>query len=119
MARIRGFSLIEIMIVALVLVILAVLFLGWTRMALDKAKQVDTFATNKVIANAVNAYQLDNDNNLPNPAGVGVPTAIEDLRPYLEPIYISSLPTVDGWGRPIRSAPIWRPCAAGPARWSR
>jgi hypothetical protein len=69
--------------------------------ARERAKQKRTMADMRTIAVALGTYGLDHEREQ-YPSG----TTAESLRPYLQPTYIKTLPTLDGWGQPFRYMPM-------------
>lgn len=59
--------------------------------AQQRSRQKRTMADIRMIATAVEAYAVDNDQYPPG-------TTAADLRPVLTPTYIAEIPSVDGWG---------------------
>lgn len=69
--------------------------------AIDRGKQKRTMADMRSVAIAIEEYSLDND-VYPGPTEGWVP--VVDLSDALTPDYIRQLPSVDGWGHPLR---VW------------
>jgi general secretion pathway protein G len=63
--------------------------------ATERSKQQQTMSEMRAIGVALEAYAGDNK-------GYPKATNIEELRPLLEPKYIESLPSKDGWRREFR-----------------
>ncbi len=69
--------------------------------AVQKGRQKRTFADMRVIAEALEAYAasdyaVNQDSRYPD-AG-----SIEDLDSHLVPVFLDPMPSVDGWGNPLR-----------------
>lgn len=62
--------------------------------AIDRGKQKRTMADMRSIGTAVESYSIDNN-------AYPVATDMDTLKGIVEPVYIRSLPTVDGWGNPF------------------
>lgn len=65
--------------------------------AMQVSKQKRTAADIRTLAVAVEAYAADKN-------GYPKVTTVPELRPLLEPTYVRSLPTIDGWGAAYRYA---------------
>lgn len=63
--------------------------------ALQRTKQKRTMADIRTVATAVEAYATDH-NQYPKAS------SIEELRPLLEPKYVATLPSTDGWTHGLR-----------------
>ena len=63
--------------------------------AIERGRQKRTVADMRVVATAIEAYQVDNG---AYPAGV---TSADELATYLSPTYLAVMPTLDGWENPF------------------
>lgn len=63
--------------------------------AMQRSRQKRTMADLRTVATAVEAYASQNDKYPPG-------SSIADLAPALTPTYAKVLPSVDGWGKPLR-----------------
>src|SRR6266568_1811641 len=89
--RVRGFTLIELLIVVAILGIIAAIAIPNLLNALDKGKQKRTMSDMRSIGTAVESYAVDNNfypKNL---------STFATVAPFIQPIYIKTAPTVDGW----------------------
>ena len=68
--------------------------------AIDRGKQKRTMADLRSIGTAIESYSIDN-NRYPKTDHW---QSVEVLTEHLQPVYIRTLPTVDGWGRLFR---VW------------
>ena len=95
----KGFTLIELLIVVAIIGIIAAIAIPNLLNAIDRGKQKRSMADIRTIGTAVEEYAIDN-NIYPIAATIGA------LEPSIEPIYIRSSPTVDGWNNAIQVASI-------------
>ena len=102
--RERGFTFTEILIVVAILSILTMIAVPNLLAALNKARQGRTMGDLRSIAQAVEAYSVDNG-YFPRVAT----GSVEALAPILEPAFIQTMPIRDGWGNPMQ----WVSDAAG------
>ena len=86
----KGFTLIELLIVVAIIGIIAAIAIPNLLNAIDRGKQKRTMADMRSIGTSVEAYAVDS-NHYPTAANIG---AVETV---LEPVYIGTLPLVDGW----------------------
>lgn len=99
----KGFTLIEILIVLTIIAILVGLSVSAMLMAMERARQRRTMADIRTIANSVEAYSVDYNRYPPAsgfilPPTLSLPTlTLGNMRPYIVPTYIRTLPLVDGW----------------------
>ena len=87
----KGFTLIELLIVVAIIGIIAAIAIPNLLNAIDRGKQKRTMADLRSVGTAVEEYAIDN-NIYPVAATMAV------LEPFVEPIYIRTAPTTDGWG---------------------
>ncbi len=88
----KGFTLIELLIVVAIIGIIAAIAIPNLLNAIDRGKQKRTMADLRSMGTAVESYSIDN-NQYPVAASMGA------LEPLIEPIYIRTAPTNDGWNR--------------------
>ncbi len=86
----KGFTLIELLIVVAIIGIIAAIAIPNLLNAIDRGKQKRTMADMRSIGTAVESYAVDN-NLYPVAASAAI------LSPLVQPIYIKSMPTKDGW----------------------
>ncbi len=86
----KGFTLIELLIVVAIIGIIAAIAIPNLLNAIDRGKQKRSMADMRSIGTAVEAYAVDN-NVYP------VATTATGLQSIVAPIYIKSMPTIDGW----------------------
>jgi general secretion pathway protein G len=86
----KGFTLIELLIVVAIIGIIAAIAIPNLLNAIDRGKQKRTMADLRSIGTSVETYAVDN-NIYPTAPSMAV------LKPLIEPIYIRTAPTVDGW----------------------
>ena len=86
----KGFTLIELLIVVAIIGIIAAIAIPNLLNAIDRGKQKRTMADMRSIGTAVESYAVDN-----NVYPVAASAAI--LKTLVEPIYIKTMPTTDGW----------------------
>jgi general secretion pathway protein G len=95
----KGFTLIELLIVVAIIGIIAAIAIPNLLNAIDRGKQKRTMADMRSIGTAVESYAVDN-NVYP------VAAAAATLRNFVQPIYIKSMPLVDGWNTTIVVASV-------------
>lgn len=83
------------LVLVAVLGIVAAIAIPNTLTAMQRSRQKRTMADMRSIATALESYATDND-RYPEATSVG------DLAPVLAPKYIAIVPTLDGWGTPLR-----------------
>ena len=93
----KGFTLIELLIVVAIIGIIAAIAIPNLLNAIDRGKQKRTMADMRSIGTAVESYAVDN-----NVYPVAVTAAA--LKLLVEPIYIKTMPTVDGWNNTYQVA---------------
>ena len=86
----KGFTLIELLIVVAIIGIIAAIAIPNLLNAIDRGKQKRTMADMRSIGTAVESYAVDN-NVYPQATTAAV------LQTLVQPIYIKSMPTADGW----------------------
>ena len=86
----KGFTLIELLIVVAIIGIIAAIAIPNLLNAIDRGKQKRTMADLRSIGTACEAYAVD-ANVYP------VANSAAALKIALEPIYIKTMPTADGW----------------------
>lgn len=89
-----GFTLVELLVVVAIIGIITSIAIPALRQAIDKAKQRRTMADMRTVATAVSTYGVDYP-FVPKLSSVNV----DELRPYLIPTYLRTLPYLDGWRR--------------------
>ncbi len=91
LARARGFSLLEVLIVVTIISAIATIAIPNLINAIDRGRQSSTMADMRTIGSALERYAVDH---------LSYPTATDTLglRPELEPDYVKQLPATDGWG---------------------
>ena len=87
----KGFTLIELLIVVAIIGIIAAIAIPNLLNAIDRGKQKRTMADLRSIGTAIESYAVD-ANFYPTAATAAA------LEAVVEPIYIKSMPTEDGWG---------------------
>ena len=103
----KGFTLIELLIVVAIIGIIAAIAIPNLLNAIDRGKQKRTMADMRSIGTSVEAYAVDT-NHYPTAANIG---AVETV---LEPVYIGTLPLVDGW----QNAMVYQPGATAGAGYT-
>jgi len=88
----KGFTLIELLIVVAIIGIIAAIAIPNLLNAIDRGKQKRTMADIRSIGTAVESYAVDN-NFYPKV------NSYATVVPFLEPIYIKTCPTADGWNK--------------------
>ena len=86
----KGFTLIELLIVVAIIGIIAAIAIPNLLNAIDRGKQKRTMADMRSIGTAVESYAVDN-NVYP------VAASAATLKTLVEPVYIKTMPTADGW----------------------
>jgi type II secretion system protein G len=91
-AKIRGFTLVDLLIVVAIIGLLAAIAIPALTSSIQRARQKRTMAELRAIATAVSSYATD----YPFMPKVGPGTA-DILVPYLVPTYVRHLTGLDGW----------------------
>ena len=95
----KGFTLIELLIVVAIIGIIAAIAIPNLLNAIDRGKQKRTMADMRSIGTAVESYAVDS-NVYP------VATTAAALKLLVEPIYIKTMPTTDGWSNAFQVASV-------------
>ncbi len=90
MKKQKGFTLIELLIVVAIIGIIAAIAIPNLLNAIDRGKQKRSMADMRSIGTAIESYAVD-QNRYPVATTVGV------LQGFVQPIYIRTMPLVDGW----------------------
>ena len=93
MRHIRGFSLLEVLIVVTIVSFIATIAIPGLLNAMHRGRQGATIADMRTIATALERYAVDNQSY---PTVEGMP----ELAKELEPDYVKELPLADGWNHP-------------------
>ena len=88
----KGFTLIELLIVVAIIGIIAAIAIPNLLNAIDRGKQKRTMADIRSMGTAVESYAVDN-NFYPKV------TTYAAVTPFIQPIYIKTAPTSDGWSK--------------------
>ncbi len=90
----RGFTLLELLISVTIIGVLASIAIPGLMNALDRGRQKRTMADLKTLAEAIEAYAVDNS---------VYPTAatMTELSVVLRPVFARAVPVEDGWGHGI------------------
>ena len=104
MKREKGFTLIELMIVVMIIGIIAAIAIPNLMTAIERARQKRTMADMRTVATAWEARNVETGRF--NAAGSEVPGVdqlvdIDDLAYAISPTYIKSMPKTDGWKHPF------------------
>ena len=86
----KGFTLIELLIVVAIIGIIAAIAIPNLLNAIDRGKQKRTMADMRSIGTAIESYAVDN-NVYP------VATTSATLATFVSPVYIKTMPALDGW----------------------
>jgi len=100
--RERGFSILEILVVVMILGLLAAIAIWNYYEAINRARQRRTMADIRTIAVAWEARAVDM--KAYNAAGFTMPVApiaFSDMTTMLAPTYVRNMPKFDGWGRAL------------------
>src|SRR5260221_7485754 len=100
----KVFTLIELLIVVAIIGIIAAIAIPNLLNAIDRGKQKRTMADMRSIGTGIEAYAVDN-----NVYPVAATSAA--LKLLVEPIYIKSMPTADGWSDNVHAASVHTPYA--------
>ena len=95
--RQTGFTLIELLIVVAIIGIIAAIAIPNLLNAIDRGKQKRTMADMRSIGTAIESYAVDS-NVYP------AVNSAANLLLVVQPVYIKSMPTVDGWNNTFQVA---------------
>jgi general secretion pathway protein G len=95
----KGFTLIELLIVVAIIGIIAAIAIPNLLNAIDRGKQKRTMADMRSIGTAIESYAVD-ANVYPIAATAAA------LAPLVQPVYIKSMPLVDGWNNAFQVASV-------------
>lgn len=101
----RGFSVIELLIAAGIIAVIAAIALGNYFNAIHRSKQKRTMADIRSVAVAWESRAVDTKQY--NAAGAAfslpaTPLSYQEMVTMLSPTYIRTLPAADGWGFPLQ-----------------
>lgn len=91
-SKTRGFTLVELLIVIVIIAILAGITLVTYNGIQNRATDSANLANANVIAKAITAYQIENGNYPICPGGDGTSCPVTSIASMLSPVYISSIP---------------------------
>ncbi len=91
MGKEHGFTLIELLIVVAIIGIVAAIAIPNLMNAINRGRQKRTMADMRSIGTACEAYAVDN-------SFYPIGTTFGTLKGFLQPGYIKTLPSIDGWG---------------------
>jgi type II secretion system protein G len=102
--REKGFTLIELMIVVMIIGIVAAIAIPNLMTAIERARQKRTMADMRTVATAWEARNVETGRF--NAAGAQVPgidqvVNVDDLAFAIAPTYIKAMPKTDGWKHPF------------------
>jgi type II secretory pathway pseudopilin PulG len=89
------------LVVVAIIGILAAIAIPNLLTAMQRSKQKRTMADIRSVATALEAYGTDHDRE-DYPSGA----TVEELRTHLQPTYVKTLPSLDGWGTAMRYSPL-------------
>jgi type II secretion system protein G len=88
----KGFTLIELLIVVAIIGMIAAIAIPNLLNAINRGKQKRTMADLRSISTAIESYSVDNT-TYPSV------TTMSALSGVIEPVYMTTIPASDGWGR--------------------
>ena len=100
MQKNEGFTLIELLIVVAIIGIIAAIAIPNLLQAMDRAKQKRTMADIKNLSTAIESYSVD-VNYYPISTSMAAIATLGAANMGLEPTYIKTAPTRDGWSGPL------------------
>jgi type II secretion system protein G len=101
--REKGFTLIELMIVVMIVGIIAAIAIPNLMTAIERSRQKRTMADMRTVATAWEARNVETGrfNAAGTVPGITNVVNVDDLDTQLSPTYIKSMPHTDGWKHPF------------------